>query len=137
MFIGVSVSKRALIVEDDELLREPLGFLLKSLGLEVEAAEGMEQAKKALDSGRDFHIILSDLNLGDGKGLQLFEWLRTHKNNHNKWAHLILMTGFADEFDSEKAHGLKVAGFVPKPFEPSHLRSMLESYLKIDLDQAA
>jgi DNA-binding NtrC family response regulator len=66
------MADRILVVDDEELIRESIGFLLRKEGFTVEeAANGREAYKKIL--AEPFDIVLTDLEMPKMKGLELLE----------------------------------------------------------------
>ena len=121
---------RVLIVEDNDSLRGILKEQLGFLGMNVFDARDCESAKELLETSNPMDIIISDLNMPGGNGLDLFHWIRQNLDNKSKKAALILMTGFAEEFDSNRARDLNVEGFLAKPFDGHLLKHMVDSLLE-------
>src|SRR5450755_4499296 len=59
-----------LVVDDEADLRELLGLTISRLGLEVDAAESLAQARHLLQT-RSYRLCLTDMRLPDGSGLDL------------------------------------------------------------------
>lgn len=72
---------RILIVEDDVVLARALKNWLERERLQVTCAITASNARRIIVS-EEVDIILSDLRLPDGDGIELLEWLQ--KNSHNK-----------------------------------------------------
>jgi PAS domain S-box-containing protein len=70
--IPISCKGRVLIMDDEDMLREVAGLMLKELGYEVDFArdgeEAIESFKKALESFRPFDAVIMDLTVPGGKG---------------------------------------------------------------------
>src|SRR5271157_5238613 len=64
-----------LVVDDDETIRGFLRDLLTANGHEVEAAENARSASDMLKS-REFELVLTDLMLPDGDGLEVLRMAR-------------------------------------------------------------
>lgn len=60
---------RILVVEDDPMVRSATQFLLEEWGFEVTCASSVAEAIRSLDA--TFSHLLCDLNLPDGKGLEV------------------------------------------------------------------
>lgn len=68
----------ALIVDDEPAMRERLADLLAGVGIEREAiafAASIAQARQQLEN-RAVALILVDIGLPDGSGIDLIQWLR-------------------------------------------------------------
>lgn len=66
---------RLLAVEDEPDLAEAIGACLRGAGHAVDLAPGLEDARAAV-AGTDYDLVLLDLHLPDGDGLDLLRDLR-------------------------------------------------------------
>lgn len=81
------MSKTVLLVEDDALVRESLGNLLKQKGLQVvEATNGKEGLQKAAR----VDLVVTDISMPQMDGLQMIEHLR--KDDATKNLPVIIMS---------------------------------------------
>lgn len=78
-----------LIIEDDDLIREVLVRYFGGQGCVVRAAATLAEARAALAAFVP-QVILSDVLLVEGTGLDLYEQL-----DHTMQARVIFMTGYA------------------------------------------
>lgn len=69
----VRMTRRLLIVEDDQATRSALGRILMSAGFDISVAENL---RSAIDQWNGQHCVLLDLHLPDGSGLELLTALR-------------------------------------------------------------
>ncbi|HEX7113769.1 MAG TPA: response regulator, partial [Steroidobacter sp.] len=69
---------RALVVDDEPDIRELLGITLERMNLEVTSVDTVGAATRELRAG-SFDLCLTDMRLPDGNGLDLVEWIQTHK----------------------------------------------------------
>lgn len=60
--------QRALIIDDDRLVRRSLGRQLRSLGLDVVEAATASEARRHLAGDDQLHAVFLDLALGDDDG---------------------------------------------------------------------
>ena len=63
-----------LLVEDDTTVRMTIQRVLRGLGLSVDTACGVEEAKTKILRG-NFSVIISDVMLEDGTGVDLHKWV--------------------------------------------------------------
>jgi len=63
-----SLQKPVLVVDDEQDIRDLMEMTLMKMGLSVETAEGVNAAKKWLDS-KKFSLVLTDMRMPDGSGL--------------------------------------------------------------------
>src|ERR1700738_5121586 len=77
---AVEAAKRRILVVDDhgDTLRS-MQLLLRRLGYEVLAAENMADALQIAEE-QPFDILLSDIGLPDGSGLELLKRIRQTRN---------------------------------------------------------
>lgn len=79
---------RLLIVEDERELRELLKEHLSEVGYSVEGVGTLEDAYETLEE-KDFSIVLLDLLLPDGNGMDLLEWIK----ENTPLTEVIILTG--------------------------------------------
>ena len=72
--------RKILIVEDDTLLNKTLAYNLASEGYETVSAFTYASAVAHLQKN-EFDLVLLDINLPDGSGLDLCEEIRTRGQN--------------------------------------------------------
>ena len=87
----MGVHATVLLVEDDRGSLITLTALLEAEGYQVEACETAEEALNYIASTKDLDLVLSDLRLPDGSGLQILWTLK----KINPDAAFILTTGHA------------------------------------------
>ena len=71
-------SPRALVVDDEPDIRELLGITLGRMNIEVKTAGDYASAIRAL-GGERFDLVLTDMRLPDGDGLDLVEWIQANR----------------------------------------------------------
>ncbi len=115
---------KALVVEDDELVRNGTSGLLASWGCQVETAENMAAVKRK--NTRQFDLIICDYRLPDGNGLELFDYI--HEHCQLKPVFVLISGDTSPEILQQVvAHGLHL---LHKPVRPAKLRSLVNSLLK-------
>lgn len=108
-----------LIIEDEDLLGTELVRHFRRAGWNAERAESLAKAEEFLNSDSfDPLIVLSDLNLPDGNGLDLLERLRKTRTTRAEW---IFLTGFGEAPDAVRALRLGAFEFLTKPAEMDRL----------------
>ena len=78
-----------LVVDDDKSITGALTVILKKAGYEVLPANSVEEARSVL-SRRSFELVITDLRLTDGTGIDLI----THIKEQTPNTEVILMTAF-------------------------------------------
>jgi len=121
------VSKRILIVEDQEDLRTILRDFLKASGYEtVEAVDGGEGVAQARSTQPD--LILMDIQLPVFDGYEATRQIKADPSL--KATPIIAVSSFAMTGDEEKARASGCDGYVTKPYSPVKLLGVIRSFLK-------
>ncbi len=103
---------RVLIVDDSEEMRELIGFVLSNeLGLKTVLADSGHSAIEILKVDRDFDLILSDMNMKPGSGVDLFQYTRSAKLD---CAFVLLSAADPEEFAGFTA---PIPIWIAKPFD--------------------
>jgi DNA-binding NtrC family response regulator len=116
---------RILIVEDEEIVRQLLGGLLREEGYDVDQVETGEAALRALDREL-YDIVLLDLNLPGMHGMNVLSAAPALQTD----AQFIVMTGFGSVDDAVEAMKLGAFDFVRKPFRTEELLLTVERALQ-------
>ncbi len=112
---------RILIVDDDDELRRMLVDYLTSQGYTALGMRSVQQAQEALHTD-SFDLVLSDLRLQDGNGL---DFLRQVKQVAPK-TYGILMTGYATMDTAVEAIRIGLFDYLIKPILPAQLDLVLQ-----------
>lgn len=102
------------LVEPDVTLARTLGYVLECQGYAVRCARGVAEARAHLAGEGPVDILISELSLPDGRGVDLCSALRAHGRTRQTLA--LLMAANADEIDRVVAFELGADDFVAKPF---------------------
>lgn len=121
---------KTLIVEDSSTLCAIYSQYLDGSGLEVTSAETLADAKAAMVSWRP-HLVLLDIELPDGNGLDLLD----EAVSLSPAPAVVVMTGHGAEH-ADQAMQRGAADFLSKPFDASRLRvTLLNAAEKLKLSQ--
>jgi two-component system response regulator AtoC len=112
---------RILVVDDDEELRRMLVDYLTSQGYTVLGTRSTLQAHEALKNDA-FDIVMSDLRLEDGNGLDLLRQVRQISPK----TYGILMTGYATMDTAVEAIRIGLFDYLIKPVLPAQLDLLLQ-----------
>ena len=115
---------RILIVEDDVVLARALKNWLERERLQVTCAITASNARRIIVS-EEVDIILSDLRLPDGDGIELLEWLQKNRRR----IPLIIMTQHAEVSSAIRTMKAGAEDYLPKPIHPEMLYSKLNDVL--------
>jgi PAS domain S-box-containing protein len=105
-----------LLVEDHEATRIALTQLLRRRGYEVEAAACLAESRR-LSAKNNFKILISDIDLPDGTGVDLMREMRERSPDLKG----IALTGYGMESDLSKT---KSAGFDLHLIKPVRIQSL-------------
>lgn len=106
----VSAQPLILVVDDDDALRTLLVDYLIGHGLSVQGVGTATEAVKAV-AKNSFHLVLLDLSLPDGDGLDLArKWRQSNQMS------IICLTGRSEEADRVMGLELGADDYITKPF---------------------
>lgn len=114
-----------LVIEDDSLICKLLQVVLEHHGHNVRIAETYAAGSEAIENTTPELIIL-DLGLPDGDGLDLLRRLRTDMHSS---VPVLVLTAFRQEDKAVRAFELGADDFVTKPFAPRELVARIERVL--------
>jgi len=103
---------RVLLVDDDELVRDAVGRILRHGGCEVEAHPSGASALEVLrtDPAR-YDVVVTDFTMPGMSGLELAEHIQTLPHAPP----IILASGFLDQNTTSRAHALGISHVLDKP----------------------
>ena len=116
---------KILIIEDDAVLCRVLRNWLERKKMQVESVSTISGARQMI-AVTDADIILSDMCLPDGDGIELLEWM----NEGRYHIPFIIMTQHAEVLSAVRAMKLGAKDYLPKPFQPETLYTMLNGLLR-------
>jgi two-component system alkaline phosphatase synthesis response regulator PhoP len=123
------MTKRILIVDDEEVARQLVKDSLEDQGYELfEAASGNEALAKAREVKPD--LVILDLMMPDKWGYKVCEEL---KRNQETREAIVVFLSARGSAPSKKMGGLKSGDdFITKPFSPASLREKVKALLESD-----
>ena len=119
-------SPRILIVDDEADLRELLEITLLKMGLDVDSAANVAAAR-ALLARTEYAMVLTDMRLPDGAGIDLVrEVAANHKNTP-----VAVITAFGSADNAVAALKAGAFDYLSKPVGLDQLRLLVQSALRI------
>ena len=106
-----------LAIEDDWTGRTVLEHTLSTAGHRVDAVSGAAEGRERLTAAR-YDVVLLDLNLPDGNGLDL---LREIRRDHGTNLSVLVLSGMRQEEAVVRGLELGADDYVTKPFSPPEL----------------
>jgi DNA-binding NtrC family response regulator len=116
---------RILIVDDEASVRDSLARTLEREGHEAVPAPDLRTGRRLLTEGA-FDLLLTDIRLGDGSGLDLV----TSARQASAALRIVAMTAFGSVELAVEAMRRGADDFIEKPFQPDVLRKRLERVLE-------
>ena len=113
-----------LIVDDDPALRELVGDHLTRYGLIARLADSAAAMRRELQRG-GIDIVLLDLMLPDGDGIELCRDLRMHSKMP-----VIMLTAQGDPISRVLGLEMGADDYVAKPFEPRELLARIHALMR-------
>jgi PAS domain S-box-containing protein len=108
-----------LVVEDEQTTLKLMEKLLKSLGHQVTLANTLASAWEVFQEN-GFDLIISDLGLPDGSGLELMRRVSTHRP-----LPAIALTGYGMEEDIDRSRAAGFTSHMTKPIDFMKLEAMI------------
>ncbi len=116
-----------LVVEDEQDIREMLGFTLSRNGFEVDTAASAEEALRQLDGPLPALLII-DWMLPGMSGVDLARRLRN--DEHTAGLPMIMLTARGEETDKLKSFDSGIDDYVTKPFSPKELVARMRALMR-------
>jgi two-component system cell cycle response regulator DivK len=120
------MSKRILVVEDQEDNRQIIRDMLGATGYELTEAENGVEALAAVAKHK-FDLILMDIQMPVMDGYEATR--RIKADPANKGIPIIAVTSYALSGDDQKARDAGCDDYVPKPYSPRQLMAKIRQYL--------
>ena len=114
-----------LVVDDDRSITGALAVILRKAGYETLTTNSLVEAKSIL-SGRSFDLVITDLRLADGTGIDLI----THIKEQTPYTEVILMTAFGSIEITIEAIKRGAYYYLEKPHPPNQLLALIERALQ-------
>lgn len=121
-------SSRALIVDDDDILRRATGQMLQALGWIVDmAADGQEAIERVKRNPAGYGVVFMDWAMPRMDGDEAIREIRKIQPELK----IVLMSGYSLEQATAKIGDPELSGYLQKPFNIGQVREIVE---KLQLD---
>src|SRR5690554_2565573 len=116
----------ALIVDDEPDIRDLLEITLTRMGIEAYTAPDLASARSLLARHQP-NLCLTDMNLPDGNGIELVQWIQ----EHSPCTPVAVITAYGSMDTAIESLKAGAFDFVSKPVELPRLRELVNSALKL------
>ncbi len=117
---------RMLVCDDEAGLRETLKILFTRSGFDVETAEGVRDALARMGQSRPFDLVVTDLSMPDGSGMQVLEAARAADAS----TQVIMITAYATTDQAVQAMRQGAYDYLQKPFDNDALRATADKAME-------
>ncbi|GHB02212.1 response regulator [Shewanella indica] len=118
--------KTILAVDDSASMRQMVSFTLKTAGFDVTEANNGEEALKVAQ-GREFDLVISDVNMPIMDGIELIRNLRNLPNY--KFVPMLMLTTESTTDKKQQGRAAGATGWIVKPFNPDQLLATVRKVL--------
>ena len=126
----MSPKNTVLIVDDEPDIRELLEITLIRMGLNCVCAANVQEALHLLKD-HTYKLCLTDMNLGDGTGIEVIEFIQQHSAN----TPVAMITAYGNTETAIAAMKAGAFDYVAKPIDLPKLRTLINSAVKIEESQ--
>jgi len=112
---------RILIVDDEPVVTDVLGTLLRKEGHEVLAAQDASTGRGLLETGGPWDAVLLDVMLPDANGLDVLRWIRDRDPD----TAVLMITAFGTVENAVTAMKLGAFHYLTKPFNNAEVRLLV------------
>ncbi len=124
--MGAMPKPTVLVVDDEPDLCELLSITLQRMNLSPLTADTVASAQLLLKTER-FDLCLTDMQLPDGSGLELVEWMQQHTPS----VPVAVITAHGNMETAVRALKLGAFDFVSKPLDLTGLRKLVATAIKL------
>lgn len=121
------IGRRALVIDDDPMVRKIMVRMLQRIGYEVEAEEsGADGIECLRESDGRFHVVIVDMEMPGQNGLEVGKIIR------ERWSHLplVLSSGYSQDLIQD---GGPFSSFIQKPYTLTSMARVVNS-VALDVD---
>lgn len=116
--------KTILLLEDDESLNRGISLKLDKEGYRVLSAYTIKEAKELFEQ-EEIHLVISDITLPDGNGLDFGQMVRQKSD-----VYLVYLTALDQEIDIVNGYDTGADDYITKPFSVNILTSKVNALMR-------
>jgi putative nucleotidyltransferase with HDIG domain len=118
---------RVLIVDDEQSVRDVLGRLMRSLNFATVTSGALDEAYREIETrAEEFDIVLTDLRLGNGTGIDLLQALKEKA----PWTVKMVVSGYASKETAIACLRHGAFDFIEKPFAYAQIVAAMDRALE-------
>lgn len=121
----MNVPTKVLIVDDEDVIRQMVGRVLKYMVIESDTAENGFQALERLKTSR-FDIIIADIRMPNMDGMELLKLVGKEYPDID----VMIMTAHSAKYSYVDVVEAGAADFINKPFSVEELKAKMERVLR-------
>lgn len=122
-------SKKILLVEDENIIREMMREILSNEGYEVTTAENGVEALRICETGyKKFDLLITDFEMPQMNGRELAEKIRASSDSTK----ILFVSGYAGDDNFLRNLSNDGQSFVAKPFSPDSFTEKVKAVLDED-----
>lgn len=123
------MSKKVLVVDDSESIRDVVSYTLRQEGFEVvTAADGSKALEMIKEEQDKFKLVVTDLYMPIMNGLELIREIRNLDSY--KGVPILFLTTESQLDKKKEAKKAGATGWIVKPFQPEKLVKALKKVLR-------
>ncbi|WP_239326681.1 sigma-54-dependent transcriptional regulator [Snodgrassella gandavensis] len=127
----IDLKKPVLVIDDEADIRDLMELTLIKMGLSVQTAAGVAEAKKALRN-HAFSLVLTDMRMPDGSGLEIVDYITAQ----NLDIPIAVITAYGNAAQAVEALKNGAFDYLQKPITLAQLRTLVKSVIKINNNAA-
>ena len=121
-------SATILVIDDEKIIHESCGRILQEAGYTVETAMSGQEALEKL-KGKRYDLVLSDIKMPGMSGVETLEKMKKDVPDIT----VVMFTGYSSVETARDTMKLGAYDYIPKPFTPEELLSVVEKALNKDV----
>jgi two-component system response regulator PilR (NtrC family) len=119
------MNARVLVVDDEQSMLDFLEVLLRDEGYDITTAGSLTDGRGRWQE-KDFDLVLCDLMMPDGSGLELLEEIRRQGSSTS----VIMMTAYTSTKSAIEAMKLGAYDYVSKPFDVDEIKLTVQKAIE-------
>ena len=121
-----ALGARILIVDDEPVVADVLGTLLRKQGYEIIVVQDASSARAMVETDGPWDAILLDVMLPDANGLDVLRWIRDRDPD----TAVLMITAFGTVENAVSAMKLGAFHYLTKPFKNDEVRILVAQAVK-------